>query len=124
MSDKLKPIEAGCLALVVGYKGLLVQNNGKIIKVIDSLEKEYKPNAMRNLHSTLGPCWSIDTALAFHVQSTSEIEYHPIGAEKYLMRIDPDDDQKKAFEKEKRQMDRVRREPANGPVFIPQEIQK
>lgn len=121
MSDKLKPIEAGCLALVVGFKGLLALNNGKIVKALACVDTGHALTSTRIVSSDLGICWSIDTVILYYLTDQSQ-EYFSVCPEKYLMRIDPDDDQKKEFEKERRQMDRVIKQ--HVPVFIPQEIQK
>lgn len=124
MNNKLKPIEAGCLAMVIGFRARVKSNNGKIVKVIERLGVNSSVGTDRNMHKSMGVCWSIDTPLLYHLVEGdgTGTELHAIGAEKHLMRIDPDDDQKKGFEKEKRQMDRVIKQ--HVPVFIPSEIQK
>ena len=93
MKESLKPIVPGCLCIIINCKQQGLQ--------VTTIEKGYPP--FRNLVERSGqPCWKIDKIVGWKYSngmSGPRINYCP---EHNLIRIDPDEESKKMFEKEKR----------------------
>ena len=87
----MKPIEPGCLALIINAPANRIQFAGKIVKVVRFIGESPAKNALpRNDY------WEVE-AIDFILPD----EFAPHASESVLMRIDPDDEIKSETRKEK-----------------------
>lgn len=71
----MKPIEPGCLAVVIGHE--VPTNNGKVVKVLTLMG------------NALGiPTWSINEKLKYCFPRQNKVEFYPFCAEPNLFRVD------------------------------------
>ena len=95
MKESLKPIEPGCLCIVINCKQTGI--------IVSALEKIYYSQDFVMNDKNL-PCWRVDKALAWSARASRTDIRMPYCPEKNLMRIDPDEDDKKMFQKEDRDL--------------------
>ena len=91
MHEKLKPLEAGCLAVMVNC-GNTPENVGKVVKCIQRVD--FSSKLGEDDLSEMAVWWEIDKEVTWnHPKGWYAPITIPAAPEVYLMRIDPDDDQ-------------------------------